>query len=512
MSSHQTKKDLDAPQSFAKGSPVARLSLRGIEKSFDTNMVLSGIDLDVYGGELVALLGENGAGKSTMSSIIAGLFPPSKGAMTWEGRPYAPTRPGEAIEAGIGLIHQEMRLLPDLSIAENVFVGRLLMKGGRIDRETMNQRAAEQLHRLGLDVSPMKLVRTLRVAAQQQVEIAKALTLKARLLILDEPTAALGGEETDRLFAQIDQLRKQGVSFIYISHRLEEIARIANRIVVLRDGRLVATHSSAQVPVNVLLENMVGRNVDRIFPKVEEVTGKEVLRVERLTGANGAFRDISFSVKAGEIFGIAGIVGAGRTELVRAIAGADPLAAGAIFVEGQPLHLRSPEDAIKAGVVLVPEDRKAQGVVLDHSVAINLALGNFDRLAFNGWLMPTNITSFAAGAIKRLGVKGQANQAIRFLSGGNQQKAIIARWISRSPKVFMLDEPTRGIDMGARAAIYETIAGLGREGMAVIVVSSDLEEVLGLSHRVMVLARGRSQGILPRSQASNVAIMERATA
>ncbi len=491
---------------------MPRLTLRGIAKSFDTNLVLSGIDLDVFAGEVVALLGENGAGKSTMSSIIAGLYSPSHGTMTWEGQPYAPTRPGEAIEAGVGLIHQEMRLLPDLSIAENMFVGRLLMKGGRIDRESMNQRAAEQLRRLGLNVQPTALVRTLRVAAQQQVEIAKALTLKARLMILDEPTAALGGEETDRLFAQINQLRQQGVSFIYISHRLEEIARIADRIVVLRDGRLVATHPSAQVPVNVLLENMVGRNVDRIFPETQEPTNKEVLRVEGLTGARRAFRDVSFAVRAGEIFGIAGIVGAGRTELVRAIAGADPLVAGSIHIEGKPVHFKSPEDAIQAGVVLVPEDRKAQGVVLDHSVASNLALGNFDRLAPNGWLMPAKVAAFAVGAIKRLGVKGQANQKMRFLSGGNQQKAIIARWISRSPKVFMLDEPTRGIDMGARAAIYETIAGLAREGMAVIVVSSDLEEVLGLSHRVLVLARGRSQGILPRGRASNVAIMERATA
>jgi ribose transport system ATP-binding protein len=490
---------------------VPRLSLRGIEKSFDTNVVLSGIDLDVYEGELVALLGENGAGKSTMSSIIAGLYPPSRGSMTWEGRPYAPTRPGEATEAGIVLIHQEMRLLPQLSIAENVFVGRLPMKAGRIDRETMNRLAAEQLHRLGLDIAPTTLVGTLRVAAQQQVEIAKALTLKARLLILDEPTAALGGGETDRLFTQIDQLRKQGVSFIYISHRLEEIARIANRIVVLRDGRLVATHDSALVPVNVLLENMVGRNVDRIFPKIEAPTGKEVLRVEKLTGANGAFRDISFSVGAGEIFGIAGIVGAGRTELIRAIAGADRLASGSVFIEGQPVQLKSPEDAIRAGVVLVPEDRKAQGVVLDHTVATNLALGNFDRLAPDGWLMPSKVASFAVAAIKRLGVKGQPDQIMRFLSGGNQQKAIIARWISRSPKVFMLDEPTRGIDMGARAAIYETIVGLAREGMAVVVVSSDLEEVIGLAHQVLVLARGIQQGTLKHGAATNVAIMELAT-
>jgi ribose transport system ATP-binding protein len=499
-------------QDPSKGETVPRLSLRGIAKSFDTNVVLSGIDLDVYEGEVVALLGENGAGKSTLSSIIAGLFPPSAGTMTWESQPYAPTRPGEAIEAGLGLIHQEMRLLPDLSIAENVFVGRLLMKGARIDRATMNQRAAEQLRRLGLDVPPTALVRTLRVAAQQQVEIAKALTLKARLLILDEPTAALGGDETDRLFAQIEQLRNQGVSFIYISHRLEEIARIANRIVVLRDGRLVATHPSAQVPVPVLLENMVGRNVDRIFPKIVESKGKEVLRVEGLTGANGAFREVSFSVHAGEVFGIAGIVGAGRTELVRAIAGVDPITSGSVTIDGQNVGLTGPSDAIKAGVVLVPEDRKAQGVVLDHSVATNLALGNFDMLAPNGWLLPANVNSFAVSAIKRLRVKGQANQLIRFLSGGNQQKVVIARWISRSPKVFILDEPTRGIDMGARAEIYQTIATLAQEGMAVVVVSSDLEEVLGLSHRVLVLARGRPHGILPREEASNVAIMKLATA
>jgi ribose transport system ATP-binding protein len=509
--SSNAKTASEGPAASSRRGAAPRLSLRGIEKSFDANVVLSGIDLDVYEGELVALLGENGAGKSTMSSIIAGLFAPSKGTMTWEGQPYAPTRPGEATEAGIVLIHQEMRLLPQLSIAENVFVGRLLMKGGRIDRETMNRRAAEQLHRLGLDVPPTTLVGTLRVAAQQQVEIAKALAFKARLLILDEPTAALGGGETDRLFTQIDQLRKQGVSFIYISHRLEEIARIADRIVVLRDGRLVATHASAQVPVNVLLENMVGRNVDRIFPKIEEPTGKEVLRVEGLTGANGAFRDISFSVRAGEIFGIAGIVGAGRTELIRAIAGADRLASGSVFIEGQLVQLKSPEDAIQAGVVLVPEDRKAQGVVLDHTVATNLALGNFDRLAPNGWLMPAKVASFAASAIKRLGVKGQPDQVMRFLSGGNQQKAIIARWISRSPKVFMLDEPTRGIDMGARAAIYETIVGLAREGMAVVVVSSDLEEVIGLAHRVLVLARGSQQGTLKHGEATNLAIMELAT-
>jgi ribose transport system ATP-binding protein len=496
----------------ARGGASPRLSVRGISKSFSGNIVLTGIDLDIYPGELVALLGENGAGKSTFSSILAGLHMPDSGTMQWEGEPYAPDRPGEAIDTGIVLIHQEMKLLPDLTVSENVFVGRLPNRGGFIDREEMNRRAQEQLHRLGLDIAPTTLVRTLRVAAQQQVEIAKALTLNAKLLILDEPTAALGGEETERLFAQIDQLRKQGVSFIYISHRLEEIARIADRVAVLRDGRLVATHDTAQVPVNVLLEGMVGRSVDRIFPKLDKPSEKEVLRVDKLSAPDDSFKDVSFAVHAGEIFGIAGIVGAGRTELVRGITGADSISSGSVSVEGRAVQIKSPSDAIDAGLVLVPEDRKAQGVVLSHSVATNLALGNFDRLANNGFITPRQVATFAVGAIKRLGVKGKADQLVRYLSGGNQQKVIIARWISRGPKVFILDEPTRGIDMGARAAIYETITDLAKSGMAVVVVSSDLEEVMGLSHRILVLARGRNQGILERDQISNVAIMKLATA
>jgi ribose transport system ATP-binding protein len=493
-------------------SHAAGLTLRGIGKRFGTIRVVDGVDLDVRPGEVVALLGENGAGKSTLSSIIAGVFPPSEGTMTWNGAPYAPGSPGDAIAAGIGLIHQEMRLLPDLSIAENVFVGRLPMRGGRIDRAAMNRRAGEQLKRLGLNVPPTRLVRTLRVAAQQQVEIAKALTLEARLLILDEPTAALGGDETERLFAQVDQLRREGVSFIYISHRLDEIARIANRVMVLRDGKLVAQHDSAQLPVKVLVEEMVGRSVERMFPELAVPAAQVVLEVEGATSAEGAFRDISFAVHAGEVFGIAGIVGAGRTELVRAITGADPLRSGKVTVSGRPLHLTGPSDAIAAGLVLVPEDRKAQGVLLDQSVEANIALGNYDAVAPGGWVNPKNVRAFAAAAIARLGVKGSPPQLLRFLSGGNQQKVVIARWVERSPKVFILDEPTRGIDVGARAAIYEVIASLSRAGMAVVVVSSDLEEVLGLSHRVMVLSRGRQMGILAAAAATNVAVMELATA
>lgn len=493
-----------------RDQPHEGLIVRGVSKRFGATQALDRIDLDVRPGEVVALLGENGAGKSTIGNIIAGTFPSDTGHMTWQGRPYDPKSPGDAITHGIGLIHQETRLLPDLSIAENVFLGRLLTRGGRIDRTKMNRRAEEQLHRLGLDISPIQLVGTLRVAAQQQVEIAKALTLNAKLLILDEPTAALGGDETDHLFERIDALRKEGVSFVYVSHRLEEIARICDRIVVMRDGQRVATHATAQVPVSQLVEEMVGRSVERLFPDTGEPAEREVLRVAGLS--NSSFRDVSFSVRAGEVFGIAGIVGAGRTELVRAIAGVDPVTEGKVSVDGQVLRLRGPRDAIDAGVALVPEDRKGQGAVLDLSIGDNVVLSNLDRVARQGWLTPRRVTEVATDAIKLMTVKGRAAQPVRTLSGGNQQKVVIAKWLERKPKVIILDEPTRGIDVGARAAIYEVIADLARSGMAVVVVSSDLDEVLGLSHRVLVLSRGRQQGILSAEEATNSAVMHLATA
>ncbi len=488
------------------------LSLCGVGKKYGPITVVSDVDLDVRPGEALALIGENGAGKSTVASIISGLVPATAGSMTWRGRPFAPNAPADALSAGIGLIHQEMRLLLDLSIAENVFVGRMPMRGGRVDREFMNRRAAEQLHRLGLDVAPTTRVRDLRVAAQQQVEIAKALTLNARLLIFDEPTAALGGEETERLFEQIGRLKAEGVGFIYISHRLDEIARIADRIAVLRDGRLVATHDSAQVPVKTLVEEMVGRPLDRMFPEIPPLpSAAPLIEVEGLTSRDGAFEDISFSVRPGEVFGVAGIVGAGRTELMRAISGADPIAGGRVKVGGDVLSLEGPRDALAHGVVLVPEDRKAQGLILPQTIADNLALGNYRRVAPSGWITNAKTQAFASRAIARFLIKGVAWQRVNQLSGGNQQKVVIAKSILREPKVVILDEPTRGIDVGARAAIYDIVADLARRGMAVIVVSSDLDEVLGLSHRVMVLSRGRNRGILDREQAGRVAVMELAT-
>ncbi|WP_407315997.1 sugar ABC transporter ATP-binding protein [Pseudomonas sp. nanlin1] len=491
----------------------AALCLRNIGKNYAGVQVLGGINADIQPGEVLALLGENGAGKSTLSSIIAGVVQPDAGgSMTWLGQPYAPATPGAALDAGIGLIHQEIRLLPELSIAENMFVGRLPMRNGRVDREYIEAQADKQLQRLGLDVSASRKVAGLSVAAQQLVEIAKALTLKARLLILDEPTAALGGEETELLFKQVERLRAEGVSFIYISHRLEEIARIADRVLVLRDGRQIAVHATAQLPVRQLVEEMVGRSLERIFPTLSEPSARVVLQVKNLTCREFALHDIDFSVRAGEVFGIAGVVGAGRTELVRAIAGAADNIQGHLQLEGEDRHFSNPNQAIQAGVVLVPEDRKQQGVIVSHRIEDNLAYGNTDLIEGKGWVMPASLRDFALKAVARLGVKGQPEQAVSNLSGGNQQKVIIAKWLARNPKVFILDEPTRGIDVGARAAIYEVIAELAATGMAVIVVSSDLDEVLGLSHRVMVMSRGRQMGILQRGEATPVTVMELATA
>jgi len=494
-------------------SPPAHdgLVARNIGMTYGAVNVLRGVDLDVRRGECVALLGENGAGKSTLSSVIAGLVPPDAGGrMWWRGRPYAPRSPADALHAGIGLIHQEMRLLPHLTIAENVFVGRLLMRNGRVDMPTMVERAQAQLRRLGLDVPATRKVGTLRVAAQQQVEIAKALTLDARLLILDEPTAALGDEETDRLFEQVMRLKAEGVSFIYVSHRLAEIARICDRVMVLRDGAHVASHASAQLAPAQLVRDMVGRSVDRLFPDVPAPAADApvALSVRDITAPDGSFRKLSFDVREGEILGFAGISGAGRTEAMRAIAGVDPLASGEVVVAGKPVRLRSPIDAIRERLVMVPDDRKALGVVLPQTIWENVAYSNLDQVAPRGWLMPARGIRFAEDLIRRLGVKGRPGQAAGALSGGNQQKVVIAKWIARNPRVIILDEPTRGVDVGARAQIYELIAGLARAGMAVVVVSSDLDEVLGLSHRVVVLARGESRGVLPRAEASSQRVME----
>lgn len=491
-------------------SPI--LSLRGISKSFGPTEVLSGLDMDIHAGEVVALLGENGAGKSTASNVISGSIPATSGEMTWQGAPYAPANPKEAMDAGIGMIHQELMLLPHVSIAENIFLGRYPMRFGRVDRREMERRAHDGLERLGLDISPRRVVAGLSTASQQLIEIAKALTLNARLLILDEPTAALGIEETKLLFQQIARLKAEGVGVLYISHRLEEIKQIADRIVVLRDGRRVQSFDSADVPIRSIVEAMVGRKMEQMFPPLARPQTDTVLEVEGLSAPTGTFSDVSFGVKRGEIFGIAGLVGSGRTELVRAIAGADPIKSGRVVLNGEDLRLRSPGDAIRNGIILVPEDRKLQGVILDHAISDNIAYSNLDTVSRSGWILGRQVRDFADRQIETFGVKGTGRQRANEMSGGNQQKIVIAKWLARNPRVVLLDEPTRGIDVGARSSIYEIIHGLAAEGVAVVVVSSDLEEVLGVSNRILVMAAGRQTGILDHTDANSVSVMELATA
>jgi ribose transport system ATP-binding protein len=486
------------------------LALRGITKRYGNLEVVRKVDLDIFAGEVVALLGENGAGKSTLSGIIAGSRTPSEGTMTWLGQPYAPTSPREAIDKGVVLIHQELQLLPELSIAENVFIGRWPTKNGVVDRGEMVRRAQEQLARLNLHISATRKVAGLSTANQQLIEIAKALALNAKILILDEPTAALGGAETEALFEQVRKLKSEGVGIVYISHRMEEIRQITDRVVVLRDGERVAEFADSSTPIRKIVESMVGRPLDRMFPALPEPQARRVLEVKGLSSPDNTFRDISFDVKAGEILGIAGLVGAGRTELVRAITGADPISAGHVLFEGKELRLRSPADAINHGIVMVPEDRKLQGLIVSHEIGENVAYANLDQLG-GRWITSDMKRAFANKAIAKFGVKGHAGQPASDLSGGNQQKVVIAKWLMRNPKVVVLDEPTRGIDVGARAGIYDIIVNLAKSGAAVIVVSSDLEEVLGVSNRILVLSQGKQTGILDRADANDVSVMELAT-
>lgn len=487
------------------------LSVRAISKVYPGTVALDNVSMDIGPGEVVALLGENGAGKSTLANIIAGSTLKSSGEMYLDGLEYQPSSPSDAMSCGIGLIHQELRLLPDLSVAENVLVGKLPKKRGLIDKGRMRAVAQEKLRMLNFEAPLDTPVRELSVAAQQQVEIAKALTLDARLLVLDEPTAALSAGEVSALFATVRELKSQGVSFIYVSHRLEEIEQICDRIVVLRDGQWIASHDSAHVPVETLVHEMVGRNVERLFPQMPESSDRIVLHVEGLTSADDKFRDISFDVHAGEVFGIAGIVGAGRTELLRAIAGAEAPADGVVMVDDERVDHFQPRHAIKAGIVMVPEDRKQQGVIVDASVADNVVLPDLKRFVRGGLIREKDVVDGTERVIDRMQVKGTPRSLVAELSGGNQQKIVIGRWLGLEPKVILMDEPTRGIDVGARSAIYEVIAGLAREGVAVVVVSSDLDEVLGLSERVLVMSRGAQRAILDRALADPETVMALAT-
>ncbi|MET8815342.1 sugar ABC transporter ATP-binding protein [Streptomyces sp. NPDC004549] len=486
--------------------PEELLRVEGIRKSFPGVIALDGVDFALRRGEVHVLLGENGAGKSTLIKTLSGAHTPDGGRILVGGEEVRVQSAQDAERLGIATIYQEFNLVPELTVAENIFLGRQPRRFGLVDRRRMEADAEELLARVGVQVSPRTRVRELGIARLQMVEIAKALSLDARVLIMDEPTAVLTSEEVERLFTLVRGLRADGVGIVFITHHLEEIAALGDRVTVLRDGRSVG-QVPASTPEDELVRLMVGRSIEQQYPRERPERGAALLSVEGLT-RDGVFHDVSFEVRAGEVVGIAGLVGAGRTEVVRAVFGADSYDAGAVRVSGAELRRGDVNAAMAAGIGLVPEDRKGQGLVLDASVAENLGLVTL-RSATRAGLVDRRGQHEAAGRIAgQLGVRmAGLGQPVRTLSGGNQQKVVIGKWLLADTKVLILDEPTRGIDVGAKVEIYQLINELTAAGAAVLMISSDLPEVLGMSDRVLVMAQGRIAGELAAAEATQDAVM-----
>jgi ABC-type sugar transport system ATPase subunit len=489
------------------------LEVRGVSKAFPGVQALDNVDFEAYAGEVVALLGENGAGKSTLMKILSGAYQMDKGEIWLRGQRVTPQSPHHAQELGIAIIYQEFNLTPNQTVATNIFLGRepfrpgLLGKLRFVDREYMRREAAALLARVGARFPPDALVRDLSVAEQQMVEIAKALAIKADVIIMDEPTSALGEEEVAVLFDIVHTLKEQGLAVIFITHRLEEVFRVADRVIVLRDGRRVGSMSIAEATPDRIISMMVGRTLDEVFRKSQARMGETVLEVRGLT-RRGVIENVSFSLRRGEILGLAGLVGSGRTETVRAIFGADPLDAGEIYLDGELVHIRSPEDAVKAGLALVPENRQQQGLVLKHSVERNITLPNLDRLSHNGIADQAQMRALAQQYVDRLDIRTpDLAQRVMYLSGGNQQKVVLAKWLAANPKVLILDEPTRGIDVGAKAEVHSIMSDLAQQGIGIIMISSEMPEILAMSDRIVVMCEGRVTGILDRTEATQERIM-----
>ncbi|MFO0890346.1 MAG: sugar ABC transporter ATP-binding protein [Isosphaeraceae bacterium] len=494
----------------ASGHPL--LCLRGVTKRFGGVLALDDVSFALRPGEIHALLGENGAGKSTLINILGGVLRPDAGTVEMDGRTVEIRDVADADRLGIRVIHQELSLAPNLSIAENLYLGREPVRLGLIDRRRMLEDAARLIQSLGLPEigDPRSLVATLSTARQQMVEIARALSVNSRVLILDEPTSSLSEAESRALFATLSRLRSQGVGIIYISHRLEEVGRLADRITVLRDGRTVGTQQSSALDSRALIRWMVGRDIRDHYPRPASQPGAVALEVRDLRGRR--VRGVSFVLHRGEVLGFAGLVGAGRSELARTLFGIEPVASGQILVEGRPVVIRSPAEARAAGIALVPEDRKRQGLVMTGSVAYNLALP-WTRDWIRGAVIDRGRKAeIVARALREFAIKASdPEQAIGGLSGGNQQKVVVGRWMEHPPKVLILDEPTRGVDVGAREEMFGIIHRLVAEGMAVILISSDLPEVMGLSHRLALYRDGRIVRELPAAGASAEDVMAELT-
>lgn len=494
------------------GTPLLRLE--GVGKTY-TQPVLGGVDLELIAGEVLALTGENGAGKSTLSRIIAGLETPTTGRLSFLGGPWAPASRRDAERQGVRMVLQELNLLPTLSIAENLFLERLPRRFGWVDRKRLRADALEAMARVGLEqLDPDTPVAELGIGHQQMVEIARNLIGDCRVLILDEPTAMLTGREVELLFAQVERLQAAGVALVYISHRLEEIARIAQRVAVLRDGKLVAVARTGDVSEDQLVNLMVGRELGERIDLGERHIGAPLLKVANL-GRGNKVRNVSFEVRAGEIFGISGLIGAGRTELLRLIFAADRADTGQVALGNppSPIRLTSPAQVVRQGIALISEDRKGEGLLLNQPIAANLALGNMPEVSSFGWMSSEREHAFARRQIDAMRIRSAGpEQAVGELSGGNQQKVVIGRWLERDCQVLLFDEPTRGIDVGAKFDIYRLLGDLTRQGKALVVVSSDLRELMLLCDRIGVMCEGAMTGIFDRAQWSQEQLLAAALA
>ncbi|EQB24152.1 TPA: sugar ABC transporter ATP-binding protein [Streptococcus equi subsp. zooepidemicus] len=488
-----------------------KIEMTAISKSFGTNKVLEKIDLVLHSGQVHALMGENGAGKSTLMNILTGLFPASSGTIVIDGVEKQFSNPQEAEAFGISFIHQEMNTWPDMTVLDNLFLGREI-KGafGLLDQKAMKEKAKRAFDRLGISI-PLDLpIGSLSVGQQQMIEIAKSLLSEVSLLVMDEPTAALTDRETESLFQMIASLKKEGVGIVYISHRMEEIFRVTDLITVMRDGIVVDTKPTAETNPAELVKKMVGRDIDDYYPAKAAELGELVFEVENLSGE--CFKDISFQVRRGEILGFSGLMGAGRTEVMRAIFGLDKRTAGRIRLNGQDIRVTNPVQAIRAGIGFLTEDRKEEGLILDFSIKDNMTLPSHKDFSKNGFFDDKTSRDFVQKMIDRLRIKsGRPEMVVGNLSGGNQQKVVLAKWIGIAPKVLILDEPTRGVDVGAKREIYQLMNELAERGVPIVLVSSDLPEVLGVSDRIVVMHEGRITGELSRGEATQEKVMQLAT-
>jgi ribose transport system ATP-binding protein len=491
------------------------VAMKGIDKSFPGVHALKSVQFELLPGEVHALMGENGAGKSTLMKILSGVYSRDAGTIELDGKPVEIGSPREAQNMGIGIIHQELSLMRDLNAAQNIFIGREPRRAGGllIDEDKLNAQAAALFESMNLKLDPKVEVSRLTIARQQMVEIAKALSHKSRVLIMDEPTAALNDAEIGELFTIIRQLKAEGVGIVYISHKMDELKRIADRVTVMRDGEYVGTVPAADTPVDTIIAMMVGRTLADETPVIPDASHAETVLEVKSLNRGREVRDVSFSLKKGEILGFAGLMGAGRTEVARAIFGADPLQSGEVFVHGKKVEIRMPQDAVRAGIGYLSEDRKHFGLATGMDVANNIVMATLKRFTgMGGMLKDGDIRKTARDYIKQLTIRTPSErQEARLLSGGNQQKVVVAKWLLRDCEVLIFDEPTRGIDVGAKAEIYRLLNALAAQGRAIIVISSELPEILRLSHRIAVMCEGRLTGILRGGEATQEDIMRLAT-